>query len=241
MPATTYSSHPCGAGIPAREEPANIADVGSSQCSADLDGFVPESESRVEPKRGQECPRHTGDTAADRNVQATQAIQPRTGMSKPQTGMLATSNYRYRRRLPHLQKADAPIFVTFRKGTREPLPDSCRTAVLKRCLYGNGSRFQLHAGVVMPEHVHLLMTPLRNEAGDVYWLADILKGIKGASARDVNRIVGSSGPVWEEESFDHIIRSDEILEEKIEYIRRNPVRRELVKSPEEYQWLWVQE
>jgi hypothetical protein len=84
------------------------------------------------------------------------------------------------------------------------------------------------------------MTPLRNEAGDVYWLADILKGIKGASARDVNRIVGSSGPVWEEESFDHIIRSDEILEEKIEYIRQNPIRRELVKSPEEYQWLWVQ-
>ncbi len=200
--------------VPAKSPPTSPIWRGS-RCSADLDGFVPESESRVETKRGQECPRHTP--------------------------VLATSNYRYRRRLPHLQKADATIFVTFRKGTREPLPDSCRTAVLKRCLYGNGSRFQLHAAVVMPEHVHLLMTPLRNEAGDVYWLADILKGIKGASARDVNRIVGSSGPVWEEESFDHIIRSDEILEEKIKYIRQNPVRRGLVKSPEEYQWLWVQE
>ena len=155
--------------------------------------------------------------------------------------MLTISNYRYRRRLPHLQKADATIFVTFRKGTREPLSDACRTAVLERCLYGNRIKFRLHAAVVMPEHVHLLTTPLRNEAGDVYWLADILKGIKGASARDVNRILGSSGPVWEEESLDHIIRSDESLQQKFEYIQLNPVRRGLVKSPEEYQWLWVQQ
>jgi REP element-mobilizing transposase RayT len=92
----------------------------------------------------------------------------------------------------------------------------------------------------MPEHVHLLLTPLRNGTGDVYWLDDILKGIKGASARDVNRIRESSGPVWEEESFDHVIRSDEILQEKIDYIRQNPVRRGLVRMPEEYRWLWVE-
>ncbi len=168
----------------------------------------------MEPRRGQECPRHIP--------------------------VLGVSNYRYRRRLPHLQKADATISVTFRKGTREPLSDACRTAVLKRCLYGNGARFQLHAAVVMPEHVHLLMTPLRNDAGDVYWLADILKGLKGASARDVNRILGSSGPVWEEELFDHVIRSEESLEEKVDYIRENPVRRGLVRTPEEYRWLWVE-
>ena len=112
--------------------------------------------------------------------------------------------------------------------------------MLERCLYGNGIRFRLHAAVVMPEHVHLLLTPLRNEVGDVYWLADILKGIKGSSARDVNRILSSAGPVWQEESFDHVIRSDEILEEKMEYIRQNPVRRGLARRPEEYRWLWVE-
>jgi REP element-mobilizing transposase RayT len=92
----------------------------------------------------------------------------------------------------------------------------------------------------MPEHVHLLLTPLRDAAGDSFWLADILKAIKGASAHDINTLLGRSGPVWEEESFDHVVRSDESLKEKSEYIRENPVRRGLVRAPEEYRWLWIE-
>ena len=68
----------------------------------------------------------------------------------------------------------------------------------------------------------------------------ILKMIKGTSARDINKLLGSGGPVWEEESFDHVLRSQESLREKIEYIRMNPVRARLVQTPEEYKWLWVQ-
>jgi len=49
-----------------------------------------------------------------------------------------------------------------------------------------------------------------------------------------------SGPVWQEESFDHVIRGDVSLEEKIDYIRQNPVRRGLVSRPEEYRWLWCE-
>jgi hypothetical protein len=48
-----------------------------------------------------------------------------------------------------------------------------------------------------------------------------------------------SGPVWQEESFDHVLRSDESLKEKREYIRPNPVRKGLVMQPEEYRWLWM--
>jgi len=153
--------------------------------------------------------------------------------------MLVKSKYEYRRRLPHLQKADAPIFVTFCKATREPLSEAARSLVLQRCLYGDGTRFHLHAAVVMPEHVHLLMTPLRDAHGDVSCLAEILKGIKGASARSVNQLLGRSGPVWQEESFDHVVRSEESLEQKIEYIRKNAVRRGLVRTPEEYPWFWT--
>jgi len=154
--------------------------------------------------------------------------------------MLATK-YEYRRRLPHLQKTDAPIFVSFRKGTREPLPPLARTAVLECCLYGRGSRFRLHAAVVMPEHVHLLMTPLRDARGEVFQLAEILKSIKGASARRVNQLLLRSGPLWQEESFDHVVRSDVSLSAKVDYIRENPVRRGLVQTPGEYPWLWVED
>ena len=153
--------------------------------------------------------------------------------------MLA-NNYEYPRRLPHYQKADRPIFVSFRKGLNTPLSERCRSAVLDCCLYGNGMRFHLHAAVVMPEHVHLLMTPLRDANGELFCLQDILKGIKGASARRVNQLTSGSGPVWQEESFDYVVRSYEILQQKTEYIRQNPVRRGLVRRPEEYPWLWTE-
>ena len=92
----------------------------------------------------------------------------------------------------------------------------------------------------MPDHVHLLLTPLRDEGGWPYGLPSILKRIKGTSARSVNRLAASSGPVWQEESFDHVSRSNESFEEKLEYIRQNPVRRGLVRNPGDYHWLWTE-
>lgn len=91
----------------------------------------------------------------------------------------------------------------------------------------------------MPDHVHLLLSPLRDKAGDIFPLHEILQSLKGASAHSVNKASGRQGPVWEEESFDHVLRSYESLEEKLEYIRQNRVRKKLVRKPEEYRWLWV--
>jgi len=92
----------------------------------------------------------------------------------------------------------------------------------------------------MPEHVHLLFTPLQDGEGWPHALPAILKLIKGVSARSVNRLLDRSGPVWQEESFDHVLRSTESFAEKLEYIRQNPVRRGLVERPEDYRWLWIE-
>jgi len=85
------------------------------------------------------------------------------------------AKYRYRRRLPHLQKADATLFVTFCIGGRLVLPQQARDLVLEHCLREGGlqplagegaratPRIHLYAAVVMPDHVHLLLSPLRNE------------------------------------------------------------------------------
>ncbi len=161
--------------------------------------------------------------------------------------------YRYRRRLPHLQKADADLFVTFCTA-RWRLPDVAREIVIEHCLRegalpcGAGAlaresipapRIRLHAAVVMPDHVHLLLQPLRDADGWPIPLVDILQCMKGATAHRINKRLGRSGPVWEDESFDHVLRSDESLKEKAEYIRQNPVRGKLVQRPEDYRWLWV--
>jgi REP element-mobilizing transposase RayT len=160
------------------------------------------------------------------------------------------AKYRYRRRLPHLQKADGDLFVTFCTA-RWTLPAEARDLVFEHCLREGGvarapspangplPRIHLHAVVVMPDHVHLLLRPLRDPDGWPVPLVDILQSLKGATAHRINKLLNRSGPVWEEESFDHVLRSDESLKDKAEYIRQNPVRRGLVRRPEEYRWLWI--
>lgn len=153
--------------------------------------------------------------------------------------MLLKGKYVYRRRLPHYQKVGWAVFVTFRAGCLDPLPESIRHLVLQHCLHDQGLKVEVHAVVVMPDHVHLLLTPLADAQGNPYSVVEILQSIKGASAHSINRALHRSGPVWQDESFDHVPRSNESFEEKLEYIRQNPVRRGLVERPGDYQWLWV--
>jgi len=90
----------------------------------------------------------------------------------------------------------------------------------------------------MPDHCHLLLTPLRKSDGWNYSLPEIMHAVKGASARRINVLLGRSGPVWQEEFFDHILRSNESLAEKVEYVCENPVRAGLVGTASEYRWFW---
>jgi REP element-mobilizing transposase RayT len=140
--------------------------------------------------------------------------------------------------MPHYQKPGRPIFVTFCKIIRDPFPDAARDRILAHCLHDHGKRIDLQAAVVMPDHVHLLLTPLTDDQGWPHPLPSILKLIKGVSARSVNKLMGTQGPVWQEESFEHTVRNHESFKDKLEYIRQNPVRRGLGAKPEDYRWLW---
>ncbi|MBI5864441.1 MAG: aminomethyl-transferring glycine dehydrogenase [Planctomycetes bacterium] len=144
----------------------------------------------------------------------------------------------YRRRLPHIHPGDCPVFVTFSTHQGWVLPETVRARVLEHCVHDHGTKIHLYAVVVMPDHVHLVFTPLKDDRGEPYGLPEIMNGIKGASAHGVNKMLGRKGHVWQRESFDHVLRHSESLETKIEYVCENPVRRGLVRSPDEYQWLW---
>jgi REP element-mobilizing transposase RayT len=115
-----------------------------------------------------------------------------------------------------------------------------RSLVLQHCLHEHLKRIRLYAAVVMPDHVHLLFTPLRDQETRSYNLAVVVQAIKGSSAHSINKLLGRSGPVWQEEYFDHVVRSYESLRERIEYIRQNPVRRGLARTPEQYPLLWAE-
>src|SRR5256885_16556604 len=146
--------------------------------------------------------------------------------------------YEYRRYLPHLQPDCRFIAVTFATRLRWTLPENCRDLVLKHIQHEHHRRATVHAAVVMPDHVHILMTPLRDTSTQSYTLAEILHGIKSASAHSVNKSLERTGRVWEEEYFDHALRANETIDATIDYIRMNPVRAGLVKSPAENRRTW---
>src|SRR5712692_395759 len=90
--------------------------------------------------------------------------------------------------------------------------------------------YSLHAYVVMPNHVHVLLEPRLP-------VARITRGIKGVSARDANAALDRIGrPFWQDESFDHWVRSGEEMDRIRSYIEKNPVRAGLVKRPEDWPW-----
>ena len=97
---------------------------------------------------------------------------------------------------------------------------------------------EIFAAVVMPNHIHLVLRPLRDKAGELFSLPEILHATKGRSAHAVNKLLNRRGPVWQDECFDHLPRKCEKLREKIYYVLNNPVRKGLVKRWEDYRWIW---
>jgi REP element-mobilizing transposase RayT len=89
----------------------------------------------------------------------------------------------------------------------------------------------------MPDHVHLILTPLGDEKGS-FTISQIMHAIKSESANRINKALKRKGRVWQDESFDHVLRGDESLATKMTYVLDNPVRARLAKSPVEYRWLW---
>ncbi|MCC6699662.1 MAG: transposase [Candidatus Hydrogenedentes bacterium] len=144
----------------------------------------------------------------------------------------------YRRNLPHMQKLRRPIFITFRTRPGLILPESTRTQVLNHCLHDHGHKLHMHCAVVMPDHVHLLLTLLEDSDGMPYSLEEIMSGIKGASSHTVNACLKRKGKLWQDESFDHVLRSDQSTHAKAQYICDNPIRKGLVSDLDDYPWLW---
>jgi alanyl-tRNA synthetase/REP element-mobilizing transposase RayT len=153
-----------------------------------------------------------------------------------------------KRRLPHFERPWAKYMVTFTTRQKRQLSPSERDIVLESVLYAHNHRqYQLLAACVMPDHVHLLFEPQIKEndaAGKpVFWsLSEILHGIKSTTAHKINKAAGTTGVhVWEEESFDRMIRGDADMEEKFHYVCRNPWDNGVVSLAEEYRWLWTPE
>ena len=137
--------------------------------------------------------------------------------------------------LPHWQIGGSTYFVSFRC-SRGSLPEPALRQVMENIRYDEGRKFDLYLAVVMPDHVHMMIKPKEIRPGIWYDLAEIMKGIKGVSARRINQMFGTEGEVWQNECFDHIVRDEEEFQQKLQYMLNNPVKACLVKDPNEYEF-----
>ncbi len=100
------------------------------------------------------------------------------------------------------------------------LQDEANVQIVKNRLeHGLGTQHFIGCAVVMLNHVHLVVKPFHG-----FELEDILGQVKGYSAVKINRQIGSRGTLWQDESYDRIIRDEEHLYRVIQYIGRNPAK-----------------
>jgi putative transposase len=129
--------------------------------------------------------------------------------------------------LPH-----GTYFVTFSTWERRRLfvVESYARLFLKSIYwYRRQGRFELHAFVLMPEHIHLLLTPTPGIT-----LERVIQFIKGGYSRAITAELGRKGEVWQRGFTDHRIRDASDFEIHRIYIHENPVKRGIVERAPEY-------
>ena len=96
---------------------------------------------------------------------------------------------------------------------------NCSKIIADAMRFFDGQRYHLDAWVVMPNHVHAIF-----QAIPPHTPKGILHSWKSYSANQINKRIGRSGPLWQKESYDHIIRSPAQLNHYRQYITDNPMK-----------------
>ena len=98
-------------------------------------------------------------------------------------------------------------------------------------LHYDGVRYRLLSWVIMPNHVHAMI-----ETTPGFPLEAVVHSWKSFTAKQVNKILGRSGQVWEEDYFDRYIRDENHLSTVVDYIEQNPVKAGLVDTASDWRW-----
>lgn len=105
-------------------------------------------------------------------------------------------------------------------------------------LHSDGERYWLSAWVVMPNHIHLVLTPK-----SPWSLSRIMKLFKSYTSHEANRILGRQGQFWMEDYFDRYVRDHKHFTNAIGYIESNPVRARLCEKASDWRFssAWYRE
>jgi putative transposase len=129
---------------------------------------------------------------------------------------------------------DRTFFITTVTWQRTPLfrnPQKAELMMDVLAHYREQGKYVMHEFVIMPDHLHLLLTP----ATDIS-LERAMQLIKGGFSYRLGKAVSANakGLVWQESFTNHRIRDEQDYMHHAEYIRMNPVRARLAGTPELY-------
>ncbi len=114
------------------------------------------------------------------------------------------------------------------------LRDDCFSLLVDDSLHHfHAQRYELGASVVMPNHVHCVIRPYPAEEIE---LEGIIGSWKSYTARRINAAIGLEGQLWQDESYDRIVRDEQHLWRCVQYIGRNPKK---VNLSEKQCRLWI--
>lgn len=130
-----------------------------------------------------------------------------------------------------------------------------RKVAFDALMYWDQKRIDIDTCVVLDDHAHAVFRHLLNNTRKYFpdncgtgilpvekkkeSLSKIQHSIKSFSSKEINKLFGKSGSVWQDESFDRVIRDENEWLETIEYVIMNPVKKGLCDNPESYQFLYV--
>jgi REP element-mobilizing transposase RayT len=129
-------------------------------------------------------------------------------------------------------------FVTFCTWERLELNLAARQVVMETCQYFHGERYAIFTGVVMPDHVHLLIQPWLQDTGKFWTLGSILRSIKGFNAKQIPAVMPHIGKLWQDGRHERLILGDRHFQSAVNYIHQNPVEAQIVKPSEIYPYCW---
>ena len=108
----------------------------------------------------------------------------------------------------------------------------CAKLMAEALKYFDGDRYKLRAWVVMPNHVHAVVTPAAAST-----LSSILHTWKSYTAHQIQKLLPEKiAPFWQQESYDHLIRNDDDLHRCTNYTLMNPVNARLCTEPHAWPW-----
>ncbi len=137
-----------------------------------------------------------------------------------------------RRHLPHYQLAAGYYFITFATHGRLLLQSSHKDCVFNAICFLDSKKYELYTAVVLNDHVHMVVNPIET-------LPKIMHSIKSFTAHEINKMLKRNGKVWQNESYDGIIRNEDEFLEKLNYIANNPIKENLARHYEDYKWLYI--